>query len=60
MLHRYLEHNLIINVLQSAYMDGLASAVLEKDKAKERASVFAEIAVAVLPEKIIMFDKLCQ
>lgn len=33
-------------------MDGLASAVLEKDKAEERANVFAEVAVAVLPEKI--------
>ena len=53
MVHRFLEHNLVVIALKAAYLDGKANGeILEKDKLEEALVVFANIAVSVLPKEI--------
>lgn len=53
MLHRFLQHNLAVIILEAAYMDGYKNGRgLDKGEASGRAWSFAKVAVAAAPPEL--------
>ena len=52
MLHRFLEHNLAVIILEAAYMDGHKNANLAQEDVDDKAWVFAKVAVAAAPPEM--------
>jgi hypothetical protein len=53
MVHRFLEHNLVVIALKAAYLDGKTKGkTLEEDKSEEASVCFSNAAVSVLPKEI--------